>query len=63
MAPDRASGCPSLSTYSADIDFVFSLIFWIVGFWFLLTELVFFWLIVRFRKKRRRARPSTSPAS
>jgi cytochrome c oxidase subunit 2 len=42
---------PSAATYSADIDFVWSLIFWIVGFWFLLTELVFFWLIVRFRAK------------
>jgi cytochrome c oxidase subunit 2 len=42
---------PSSSTYSADIDFVFSLIFWIVGFWFVATELVFFWLILRFRKK------------
>jgi cytochrome c oxidase subunit 2 len=42
---------PSSSTYSGDIDFVFSLIFWIVGFWFVATELVFFWLILRFRKK------------
>jgi cytochrome c oxidase subunit 2 len=42
---------PSISTYSHDIDFVWSLIFWIVGFWFLLTELVFFWLIMRFRAK------------
>ena len=42
---------PSASTYSGDIDFVFSLIFWIVGFWFLATELVFFWLILRFRKR------------
>jgi cytochrome c oxidase subunit 2 len=42
---------PSASTYSADIDFVWSLIFWIVGFWFLLTEAVFFWLIFRFRAK------------
>ena len=42
---------PSASTYSGDIDFVFSLIFWIVGFWFLLAEVVFFWLILRFRKR------------
>ena len=42
---------PSISTYSADIDFVWSLIFWIVGFWFLATELVFLWLIVRFRAR------------
>jgi cytochrome c oxidase subunit 2 len=42
---------PSISTYSHDIDFVWSLIFWIVGFWFLLTEFVFLYLIVRFRAK------------
>lgn len=42
---------PSAATFSRDIDFVWSLIFWIVGFWFLLTEAVFFWLIVRFRAK------------
>jgi cytochrome c oxidase subunit 2 len=42
---------PAASTYAGDIDFVFSLIFWLVGFWFLLSEGVFFWLIFRFRKK------------
>jgi len=42
---------PSASTYSGDIDFIFSLVFWIVGAWFLATELVFFWLILRFRKR------------
>jgi cytochrome c oxidase subunit 2 len=42
---------PSASTYSADIDFVFSLIFWIVGAWFLATLGVFFWLILRFRRR------------
>jgi cytochrome c oxidase subunit 2 len=42
---------PSSSTYSADIDFVFSLIFWVVGAWFLVTEGIFFWLILRFRKR------------
>ena len=42
---------PSASTYSGDIDFVFSLVFWIVGAWLVATELVFFWLIVRFRKQ------------
>ena len=42
---------PSASTYSGDIDFVFSLVFWIVGVWFVATELVFFWLILRFRKR------------
>lgn len=42
---------PAASTFAGDIDFVFSLIFWLVGFWFLLSEAVFFWLILRFRKK------------
>jgi cytochrome c oxidase subunit 2 len=42
---------PSISTYSHDIDFVFSMIFWVVGAWFLATEGVFLWLILRFRKQ------------
>jgi len=42
---------PAASTYAGDIDFVFSLIFWIVGAWFLATEAIFFWLILRFRKR------------
>ena len=42
---------PALSTYAGDIDFIIDLIFWLVGFWFLLSEGVFFWLIIRFRKQ------------
>jgi cytochrome c oxidase subunit 2 len=42
---------PAASTYAADIDAVFTLIFVLVGFWFLLTEGVFLWLILRFRKR------------
>lgn len=42
---------PALSTYAGDIDFIIDLIFWLVGFWFILSEGVFFWLIVRYRKK------------
>ena len=42
---------PSASTFSGDIDFVFSLVFWVVGAWFIATEGIFFWLILRFRKK------------
>jgi cytochrome c oxidase subunit 2 len=42
---------PSASTYSHDIDFIFSLVFWVVGVWFLATEGVFLWLILRFRKQ------------
>jgi cytochrome c oxidase subunit II len=42
---------PSGSTFAGDIDFVWSLIFWVVGAWWVATELVFLALIVRFRKK------------
>ena len=42
---------PAISTYAGDIDFIIDLIFWLVGFWFVLSEGVFFWLIFRFRKK------------
>lgn len=42
---------PASSTFASDIDFVFSLIFWLVGFWLLVSEVVFFWLIARFRKR------------
>jgi cytochrome c oxidase subunit 2 len=42
---------PSASTYAGDIDFVFSLIFWLVGFWTVLTVGVFFWLCVKFRAR------------
>lgn len=43
---------PAASTYAANIDFVFDLIFWIViAFWFVLAEVVFFWLLFKFKKK------------
>jgi len=43
---------PAISSYAADIDFIFDLIFWIViAFWFLLVEGVFLWLILRFKKR------------
>jgi cytochrome c oxidase subunit 2 len=42
---------PAASTYAADIDAVFTLIFVLVGFWFVLSEGVFLWLILRFRKR------------
>jgi cytochrome c oxidase subunit 2 len=42
---------PSASTYAADIDWIWELIFWLVGFWFVLSESVFFWLLWKFRKK------------
>ena len=42
---------PQASTFAGDIDNLFALIFWIVGFWFVLTQGVFFWLIFKFKKK------------
>lgn len=42
---------PAASTYASDIDNVFTLIFVLVGFWFVLTEGAFLWLILRFRKR------------
>jgi cytochrome c oxidase subunit 2 len=42
---------PAASTYAADIDLLFSVVFWLVGFWFILSEGIFFYLIIRFRKK------------
>jgi cytochrome c oxidase subunit 2 len=42
---------PAASTYASHIDNLFTLIFVLVGFWFVLSELVFFWLIIRFRKR------------
>ncbi len=42
---------PAASTYAGDIDLLFDVIFAIVGFWFVLTQGVFFWLIFKFRKK------------
>lgn len=42
---------PQASTYAADIDNLFTLIFVLVGFWFVLSLGTFFWLIFRFRAK------------
>lgn len=42
---------PQASTYARELDLLFEGIFWVVGFWFLLTQLVFFWLLFRFRKR------------
>ena len=42
---------PAASTYASDVDGVFSLIFWLVGFWFVVTAGAFFYLIFKFRKK------------
>ncbi len=43
---------PAASSYAADIDYVFDLIFWIViAFWFVLVQTVFIGLIIRYRKR------------
>jgi cytochrome c oxidase subunit 2 len=42
---------PAASTFASDIDALFTLIFVLVGFWFLLSEAIFFWLIIKNRKK------------
>jgi cytochrome c oxidase subunit II len=44
-------GLPSASTFAGDIDRVFTIIFVAVGFWFLLAEGVFFWLLYKFKKR------------
>lgn len=41
----------SVSTFSGDIDNLILLILCVVGFWFLLAEGVFFWLIFKFSAK------------
>jgi cytochrome c oxidase subunit 2 len=42
---------PAASTYAQDVDFLILLILALVGFWFLVSEGVFFWLNWRFRRK------------
>jgi cytochrome c oxidase subunit 2 len=42
---------PELSTYAGQIDHVILLIAVLTGFWFLVAEGVFFWLIFKFRAK------------
>jgi cytochrome c oxidase subunit 2 len=42
---------PEASTYARDLDRLVDLIFYLVGFWFVLSEAVFFWLLWRFRKR------------
>jgi cytochrome c oxidase subunit 2 len=42
---------PQASTYAADIDNLILLIAVIVGAWFIAAELIFFWLIYRFRAR------------
>jgi cytochrome c oxidase subunit 2 len=39
------------STFAQDIDFVFNLIFVMVGFWYIVTNAMFFYLLFKFRKR------------
>lgn len=42
---------PEASTFARDIDWLFTSIFLTVGFWFLVAQGVFFWLLFRFRRR------------
>jgi cytochrome c oxidase subunit 2 len=41
----------SASSFAPSIDHLITLVTWMVGFWFTLTAVMFFWLIWRFRAK------------
>ena len=54
VLPNRETwmvGLPQASSYASDIDGLFGLITFLVGFWFVVSELVFFYFIIRFRRK------------
>ena len=42
---------PAAASYSGDVDQLVWLVTFLVGFWFIAAEVMFFWLIFRFRKK------------
>lgn len=42
---------PRASSFAGDIDGLFTLIFVIVGFWFVVAEVVLFWFLFRFRRR------------
>jgi cytochrome c oxidase subunit 2 len=41
----------NVSTYGGDIDGLFYLIFWIVGVWFVLTEVAMLYFVIRYRRR------------
>lgn len=45
---------PNVSTFGGEIDSVFHLIFWIVGFWFILTEGLLLYFAIRYRRRAAR---------
>jgi cytochrome c oxidase subunit 2 len=42
---------PAASSYARDMDWLFTTILATVGFWFIVAQAVFFWLILRFRRR------------
>lgn len=42
---------PGISTYSQQVDNLFMLVFYMMGFWFLLGQFVIFYFLFKFRKK------------
>jgi cytochrome c oxidase subunit 2 len=42
---------PQASSFAGEIDYIILLVFWIILAWFIATEGIFFWLILRHRKK------------
>jgi cytochrome c oxidase subunit 2 len=42
---------PQAASYARDVDWLFTLIFVTVGFWFLVAEAVFFWFLWKFRRR------------
>jgi cytochrome c oxidase subunit 2 len=42
---------PQLSSFAGDVDFVIFAITVLVGFWFIVTEVVFFYFILKYRKQ------------
>ena len=43
-----------VSTFAGDVDGLIMLIFWLVGFWFVVSECVFFYLLWKFRHREGR---------
>lgn len=43
---------PAASSYAGKIDFLFDTINLVVGFWFIVTQIAFFYLLARFAKRR-----------
>lgn len=41
----------NISTYGADVDHVFNVIYYIVGAWFVAAEILFFYFIIRYRRR------------